>query len=244
MAELAFDITQQPDLTTCGPTCLHAVYRNFGDMIDLQQVIAEVSTLEAGGTLGALLAVHALGRGYRASLFSYNLELFDPTWRGLPSRELQDRLKQQLEHKPGRPRLERATRAYLDFLELGGEIRSADLSPRLLRRLLDDGHPLLTGLSATWLYGEAREIGATDTPDDLAGEPAGHFVVITGLDDRSGHAHIADPLQPNALAENGLYTVPLPRLITAILLGVLTYDANLLQLRPGSGRAPEPGRRE
>ena len=39
---LSLDILPQPDELTCGPTCLHAVYRYYGDDISLDQVIAEV----------------------------------------------------------------------------------------------------------------------------------------------------------------------------------------------------------
>lgn len=28
---LSFDIRRQPDATTCGPTCLHALYRHYGN---------------------------------------------------------------------------------------------------------------------------------------------------------------------------------------------------------------------
>ena len=38
-AKLQFDILPQPDDCTCGPTCLHAVYRYFGDEIPLTQVV-------------------------------------------------------------------------------------------------------------------------------------------------------------------------------------------------------------
>lgn len=61
---LHLEILPQPDDTTCGPTCLHAVYSYFGDALDLSTVIGEVQTLEEGGTLAVLLGLHALRRGY------------------------------------------------------------------------------------------------------------------------------------------------------------------------------------
>lgn len=239
MTDLTLDIAAQPDSTTCGPTCLHAVYRHYRDDIELIDVIDQARALDTGGTLGALLGAHALKRGYRAVLYTYNLEVFDPTWFRLPRPEMKQRMKRRIETKSERCRLRVATQAYLEFLELGGEVRSADLSPRLVRRLLDDEGPVLTGLSATWLYGEAREIGSTNTPDDVLGEPAGHFVVLTGYDERSAKVSVADPLQPNALARDGLYAVSVSRLITAVLLGVLTYDANFLQIRPSASKRGE-----
>ena len=233
-----FDIRRQPDDTTCGPTCLHAVYRYFDDELPLEQIIDEVSALTTGGTLGSLLAVHALRRGYRATLYSYNVELFDPTWFGLDRVTLLDKLRRQLEIKGDRPRLRAGTEAYLEFLELGGELRFVDLTSRLLRKLLDRKLPVLTGLSSTWLYREAREIPETTKPDDLRGDPAGHFVVLVDYDEWSYKVHMADPFHPNPFDEDKsapqrVYQVPIDRVVNAILLGVLTYDANLLQIEPG-----------
>jgi hypothetical protein len=88
--ELEFEMLAQPDDTTCGPTCLHAIYRYHGREVPLRQLIDEVPKLETGGTLGVLLALDALNRGYQATIYSYNLQIFDPTsnanWRfGLTS---------------------------------------------------------------------------------------------------------------------------------------------------------------
>jgi len=232
---LQLDVTRQPNATTCGPTCLAAVYRFFGDEVGVEQVIAEVRGHAEGGTLAVLLGCHALVRGYRAVLYTYNLAIFDPTWFGLDRASLAARLREQARHKQD-PRLRFGSDAYLDFIEGGGELRFADLSRRMIRRLLDDGLPVLTGLSATYLYRERREVAASNQPDDVRGEPVGHFVVLSGYEERARQVLIADPLQPNPLAERGVYAVAVDRLITAILLGVLTYDANLLQLAPGAGR--------
>ena len=77
---LHLDITMQPDDFTCGPACLHSVYDYYGDAISLDQVITEVQSLKGGGTLAVLLGNHALRRGYRATIYTYNLHVFDPTW--------------------------------------------------------------------------------------------------------------------------------------------------------------------
>ena len=57
--KLRVDILPQPDDNSCGPTCLHALYRYYGDELPLDQVLAEVPMLESGGTLDVLLANHA-----------------------------------------------------------------------------------------------------------------------------------------------------------------------------------------
>ncbi|MFP4089607.1 MAG: hypothetical protein ACLFUB_01340 [Cyclobacteriaceae bacterium] len=46
-------------------------------------------------------------------------------------------------------------------------------------------------------------------------------------------AHISDPLNPNPVADREQhYQVPMTRLMNAILLGIVTYDANLLIIQP------------
>ena len=77
---LQFEFLKQPDNTTCGPTCLHAVYRYHGDDLPLTQVIEEAPAFEGGGTLAVMLGCHALRRGYDARIFTFNLQVFDPTW--------------------------------------------------------------------------------------------------------------------------------------------------------------------
>lgn len=47
-------ILPQPDDTTCGPTCLQAVYNYYGDNVSVEEVIAGVRVLPEGGTLAAL----------------------------------------------------------------------------------------------------------------------------------------------------------------------------------------------
>ncbi|HMQ15318.1 MAG TPA: hypothetical protein PKC49_05030 [Phycisphaerae bacterium] len=245
---LHFGIHAQPDDTTCGPTCLHALYRHYGDPADLASVIAEVPALEGGGTLGVMLATHALRRGYRAHIYTYNLHVFDPTWLNAgpvaaarPPVNLVEKLRAQAAAKDD-PKLQVATDAYVEFLERGGAIRSVDLAPRLIRRHLDRSTPILTGLSATYLYQTAREYGLNDDYDDVRGEPSGHFVVLFGYDTRTDQVLVADPQQPNPLADEPVYRIPIERVICAILLGVLTYDANLLIIEPGDAgdKGPSP----
>ena len=48
---LDLTILPQPTETTCGPTCLHAVYRYYGDKISLPKLVDEIPYLEDGGTI-------------------------------------------------------------------------------------------------------------------------------------------------------------------------------------------------
>ena len=230
---LNFEIRAQPDDTTCGPTCLQSVYHYYNDNITLKQVISQVKTLKGGGTLAVMMGCHALRRGYRVKLYTFNLQVFDPTWFKPGDQNLEQRLISQMKVKQN-PKIRTASKAYLEFLRLGGKICFEDLTSTLIRGLLKRNIPILTGLSATFLYRTAREIeiGKKLIYDDIKGEPSGHFVVLCGYNPEGRMAVVADPLLPNPLSRSQIYTVSLTRLICAIMLGILTYDANLLIITP------------
>lgn len=232
---LGFDIQAQPDEVTCGPTCLQALYNYYKDTIPLNQVVKEVKQLKTGGTLAVMLGNHALKRGYHAKIYTYNLNVFDPTWFKYSSKRMIRFLKEQMEFKFKRRKLQFASRAYIKFLEWGGEIGYAELNADLIKKYVKKGNPILTGLSATYLYGTAREIPQFDIYDSIKGEPAGHFVVISGYDEDKDCVYIADPMEPNPLGKGQLYSVGFTRLINSIMLGIVTYDANLLVIEPGPG---------
>lgn len=238
MNQFSFKISAQPDDSTCGPTCLQAVYAHYGDKMTVKDVISETGQLADGGTLAVFLGCHALKRGYRVRLYTYNLQVFDPTWFRSPGVDLAERLQLQMQVKDS-PKLHTASASYIDYLRLGGEIRMEVLNVELIRRYLKRQVPILTGLSATFLYGESREIcsdiavtGKTVVPDDIRGLPSGHFVVLCGYDPQRRTVLVADPLDPNPIARDHQYAVDIDRVFAAIMLGVVTYDANLLIIRP------------
>src|SRR5919106_578821 len=175
----------QPDETTCGPTCLHAVFRYWADDEPLEAVVERAWRLEHGGTFAVFLACDALRKGYSASIYTYNITVFDPTWF---DREvnLAERLERQREAKRHDLRLAHATSGYLEFLPLGGELWFVDLNVELLHGLLRRRMPVITGLSSTYLYRSARERTSDGVHDDVAGYPAGHFVILAGFNAERG----------------------------------------------------------
>ena len=225
------EMAAQPDDSTCGPTCLQGIYEYWGDRLPLPQLIAEVRRLEEGGTLAVLLAHHALRRGYEVTIYPYNLQWLDPTWFELPSSQIVEKLKLQFAHCKDR-KLRLSCKAYSEFLELGGKLQFADLSEALIGRILGRGVPILTGLSSTWLYRAAREHPSTWQEDDVAGEPVGHFVVLCGYDQQRRSVLVADPFRENPIRSEPTYELSVDRVLNAILLGILTYDANLLLVEP------------
>lgn len=230
---LDFRILPQPTETTCGPTCLHAVYRYYGDHISLGQLIDEIPRLKEGGTLAVMLGCHALKRGYSARIYTYNLHMFDPTWFLHPETDLKRYIAAQKKAKRNK-KLKLASDVYIEFLERGGQIVFEDLTPSLLRKYIGKDKPVLTGLSATYLYRSAREIDETNEYNSIAGDPSGHFVVLAGHDKNMKNLLVADPFHLNPFAGSNYYWVDIQRVISSILLGIVSYDANLLIIEPSA----------
>jgi hypothetical protein len=228
---LHLEMGGQPDDTTCGPTCLHAVYEYYGDSISLQQVITEAKSLEGGGTLAVLLGNHALKRGYKATIYTYNLHVFDPTWFSEKGVSLTEKLKAQ-EAIRQEEKLSFATHGYLEFLESGGILKFEDLTLNLIRQFLKKSIPILTGLSSTYLYRAVRENPENNEDDNIAGSPSGHFVVLCGYNKETREVLVADPYKKNPVSGDHYYSVSIARLLGAVLLGILTHDANLLIIEP------------
>lgn len=232
--ELNLSINSQPDDITCGPTCLHAIYNFFHDPVELGTIIREVPTLKDGGTLGVMLANHALQRGYKCSIYTYNLMIYDPTWF-MPGVDLKSRLESRAaattnnKHKV-------AIRQYVKFIDNGGKLYFKDLTRSLLRNFLKRQIPILTGLNSTYLYRTMRVDGATMADDDIRGDVVGHFVVLCGYHQEDKTVLVADPYSDNPYSKDRFYVVPLDRVISSILLGVMTYDANFIIIEPGEAK--------
>jgi hypothetical protein len=226
----------QPDDVTCGPTCLRKVYSFYGLDMGLDEVIASLERNEDGGTLAVFLGIAALDRGFRARIYSYDLRIFDPTWSDLAPDDLAEKIHARFPYLADAKRL-RAAQAYLHFLELGGELAFEELTPALLKSIIDRDHPILAGLSATYLYRYSRErwdpITRKPVDDDVRGEPTGHFVVVSGYEQWGRRLVVLDPFEqiPFEPGDEKL-VVDADRLTNAVLLGDVTYDAVLLEVWP------------
>jgi len=235
--ELPIVIQRQPDYTTCGPTSLHAVYSYFGDAITLPEVIGETHKHATGGTLNVHLGLHALRRGYEAAVWVSNVNYWDPTWfDGKTDLAAKARARFEAKGVAKQDRVRHALAALEEFLAGEGQILWGDLSPSRIGGVLERRLPILAGTNGTYLYQCARE--TEKGPDDVAGDPFGHFVVVCGYRSQDETVSIADPLKDNPLHGTKYYRTSVHRLIGAIFLGAMTDDANCLVIRP---KGWEPG---
>lgn len=233
---MRINMSVQPDDVTCGPTSLHSIYSYYGDAITLKEVIKSITYAQNGGTLAAYLGQHALQRDYNAELYVFNMDIFDPTWfspRKLNSHQLIAKLTAQKTAKSS-ARIQESSAAYIKFLELGGKILYHELTVALLKIFFNRNTPVITGLSATYLYQNSREVDNAGilVADDVNGYPTGHFVVLCGYNKNKRHIVVADPHRENPISHDVFYNVGISRLINSIMLGVLTYDGNLLVITP------------
>ncbi|MBN8548335.1 MAG: peptidase-C39 like family protein [Deltaproteobacteria bacterium] len=225
-------ILAQPDGESCGATCLEAVYRYCGLPLEIQTILTTLQTLPGGGTLAPYMGTDARRHSLQATITPYDTRIFDPSWSSMAEPELAENLRRSREYRL-EPRTIESVDAYIEFLAAGGKLLFAPLSPTLLTKMLEKG-PIIAGLNATYLYGCAREF---ESPHGLAydavrGQTLGHFVVIVGIDICNDAVSILDPQLPNPIsATQQLLRIPTQLLLSAILLGALTYDSALLQVR-------------
>jgi hypothetical protein len=229
------EINTQPDDETCGPTCLHAIYRYYNYDIGLEEVTKTVKRSLSGGTLAPFLGTHALKRGFTASILINNLDIFDPSWfeHSEACVNLSLKLEEQMRYKKDAG-IKQSSLAYQEFLEAGGIIKFKFLSVELLKEYFSYNLPIITGLSSTYLYNSPREvfIDGVAHSDDIKGTACGHFIIMVGYDDTHRRIVVVDPYRANPLSRNHYYKVSSNRLINAILMGMVTYDANLLIIQP------------
>lgn len=236
-------IQNQPNDETCGPTCLHAIYEHFKVPVSLETVIHRVERSVSGGTLAPFLGLDALRSNFKTTIYINNVDIFDPTWfngQGHATTDLVSKLIAQSQEKNQSDGQLQLSHAYQRYLEHGGLIKFKTLSARLLKSYFDLKLPIMTGLSVTYLYRCPRERYTPEGEsiyDDIHGTPCGHFVVLCGYDDEHRRVVVADPARKNPLSSNNYYKVSINRLINAIMLGVLTYDANLLIIEPKDSHA-------
>ena len=236
---LPFEITPQPTETTCGAAALQSVYRFWGRKVTVERAIREIEHFPDGGTWAVHLGRDALARGFVARIYTCDLQLFDPSWFWPGAGDLADSLRRQLDAGSRAPREDEQLRAYLDFLERGGEVRMEEIGTDLVSRYVRGGMPVVAGLSSTWLYRSARERweGERSVADDLRGTPTGHFVVVHGVDPRRRTFDIADPFLQRPFPGRHDYSIPIRRFFNALMLGVVTNDAKLLAIRPADREA-------
>jgi hypothetical protein len=229
---IEYDITvaPQPTDTTCGPTCLEALYSYYGVTDFKGPLIDQIDYDEDGGTLGVNLGIDALKRNFSVDIYTHNLKVFDPTWFNLAQKDLELKLRKQQQASKDKKTVT-ASGYYADFIKNNGQILFRNLNIDFLYQLLKNNGPIICGLSSTYLYQCERETNDNLIYDDINGMPQGHFVVICGITGDKSHVFIADPFDNNPTFGGQKYWVDIQHFINSVLIGVITYDANFIVIK-------------
>ncbi len=229
MKNISYDIKieNQPNDTTCGPTCLHSIFTFLKKPIPLKKTIAEVRYLDNGGTMGEALGIYALENDLKVTIYTHNLSVFDPTWFKIGKAKLIKKLKKQI-RAPKTLKIKKSSKLYIDFLKLGGKVKFEPLTSEFLSQLLEVKGPVIVGLSSTYLYMSPRERNDDNEYDDVYGSPQGHFVVLGGINEDRTKVEVYDPLDENPISKSNNYKIDTTQFINSILIGAITYDANII----------------
>lgn len=180
----------------------------FDPSVTVEQVITEVPVyVENGekiGTSPGHLAAYFASQGYRTTVYMFDIELFDRSWKDLSAREVVANLHKRQPHIPANSWLAAYHHILVDGWELfaksGGTFEFPVLSVQLLRNLLDTA-PYLVSVSSTYLNQEAKQHynKATDKfdPDPIQGRSLTHAVTCAGYKD--GQFLIVDPDPPKGV---------------------------------------------
>lgn len=230
----------QPTSTTCGQTALSILLAHYGDVIDPLEIEARVPQCvnekgEKVGTINQQLAIWCLGRGYDATMYTFDCQIIDQSWSELDNSKLKDRLELRksgwVVPAMGKEWTEQYAQSYIDFIDAGGRLYIQQAATtKLLYELLENG-PLLLIVSYSSLYGAARTRvdNENESPnDDINGRALNHSIVLYGIDE-NGNFKIADPARSE---RPSLALIEPEIMLAAIATAQIECDNLLFQLKP------------
>lgn len=211
------EILKQPTDDTCGATTLHAMYQHLGLDVPIDILVNTITQFPNGGTADAYLAMDALERGLKVSVYTSNIRVFDPSWIGLPQEQLADRLHKFSEYIKDKDEIvSQIAGLFSMFIRKGGRVNINIDDMGSLKAVLKHG-PVIAGVSYDWLMCEERENGGL----------TGHFIVVDSYDEESDTFTISDPWD----GKNGQhYKVRYDLMNKALLLGTLTNDGSFIRI--------------
>ena len=226
---IPFERYAQPDNITCGPTSLRMVLGYYGKTVSHEEIMKHFTIFPHIGVLDPHICMAAMDLGFQAKTISFNYRVFHPSWTKLSREGLLAKLKEYF------PKITNykdsvSCAGYIRYLERGGTVEFAPMSRRLIVNYLYKGIPVIAALDMEYLY------NGTVHWTEFRPEHATHFVVIFGYDASKDEFQVADPWYEITIPnENGVYSVPADRLMTAILLGFQVNDGDLVIVqKPGA----------
>jgi hypothetical protein len=151
---------------------------------------------ELGSSLGHI-ATYFIQLGFKTTIHTVDLEIFDQSWKGSNNEQLINNLqerKKYIKHARYEEQImNHVIDGYILFLEKGGKVELPIVDEKYLYNLLTHG-PIYTVVSYNFLNQSPKyKFVKNSKPmqDDMAGTPNTHVIVISGYKD--GKFEITDP---------------------------------------------------
>lgn len=190
----------------CGPTALAMVLNGLGTKISPREVLQGAKGSPGVGLTNQSMATFTMKLGFEADLWSFDHQVLDQAWAGLPSAELATKLESKIDllraQSPADQNRIHYAESYLEFVKAGGSLH---ILPAPTKELIVEWlakSPLLAGVSFT-------------------GGKGTHSIVIHGY--RPEEFLITDP-------EMGPTTISPEKLIAAISAAQSEFDNSIFQL--------------
>jgi len=190
---------------TCGPSSLKQVLSYYGKNIPLNDMLKEIEMTKYG-TWMSNLAIYAENLGYKTKIITFDTNILDPTWIGLPKKKLIRKLKLRFktiknkEHEP-----------LAEYLENGGTLEIKIPTKEMLINYLNKGIPPIISLSCTSLWKTIRRVPDTLKSTDIKGKHIGHYLTVNGYE--NGKFLIVDSHWKHS--KKGIYKVSVNDLLFA-----------------------------
>lgn len=234
----------QPTNFTCGHAALAMVLSHYNIIMPPEKLIHDLNAPrdshgEICGGLNQYVGSWCLSHGLSVTFYTSDFELLDLTWAEL-SRENQieriERIRKSLRVVTalGAEGTLLHLNAFLEFLQLGGELY---ITPYISSSLIDSllmRAPILASVSYSTLYGigRTRSTGLRESVlDDMLGTVCTHAVVVVGINS-DGDYLIADPYrsaQPISVLKE--------RFVAALAAAQFCCESAILFIEPKTGAA-------
>lgn len=204
MKDISYDVSLvKQGIVECLPSSATQLLNFYGIHVTFEQVKKDVPLYitpegKPVGTSVGHMGAYLLEKGFQVLFHTVDIEIFDPSWRGLSPNEiltkLQERRKFIKHSRYDDEILDVIFDGYILFLQRGGEIDFPVVDEKYLIEQLQNG-PFILQVSYNFLNNCAKYVynieQKTYVQDAVTGHPTTHAVVVSGY--KSGKFIIVDP---------------------------------------------------
>lgn len=235
MQTIDYDISLvKQDLQGCVQSNAVQILKYYSIQKSLDEIKAEVPVFvsKEGNLLGSSLghiASYFINQGLKTTIHTVDIEIFDRSWKGLPNRDLIEKLQQRRKFiqstKYNQEALDVIFDGYISFLKLGGQISFPIIDENFIINLLKSG-PIYGVVSFNFLNSASKykvsDVSKNSIPDSVEGSSGTHVVTIAGYKDSQFKLIDPDP------EFGGIRWVDSSLLIGSIYLAETDFDSILI----------------